>query len=133
MGLRTISGLRHGWIKARESKPVTLVSEDQVQVTLPCVAPQAAAMIRLQLLTRMRPGEVLCMTPRDLDRSGDIWIYKPKKHKNRWRGHRRHIQLGARASLFHSQWCNLMGGGQHQADLLTLIGFSSQSYERELF
>ena len=79
MGLRTISGLRHGWIKARESKPVTLVSEDRVQVTLPCVAPQAAAMIRLQLLTRMRPGEVLCMTPRDLDRSGDIWIYKPKK------------------------------------------------------
>ena len=65
-----------------------------MELTLPYVAPQVAAMIRLQLLTGMRPGEVLCMTPRDIDQSGDIWIYEPEKHKNRWRGHRRLIPLG---------------------------------------
>lgn len=96
-GLRTVSGLRHGRSKARESKPVTPVLDDQVELTLPYVAPQVAAMIRLQLLTGMRPGEVLCMTPRDIDQSGDIWIYEPEKHKNRWRGHRRLIPLGPQA------------------------------------
>ncbi len=96
-GLRTVSGLRHGRSKARESKPVTPVSEDQVELTLPYVSPQVSAMIRLQLLTGMRPGEVLCMMPRDIDHSGDIWIYEPEKHKNRWRGHRRLIPLGPQA------------------------------------
>ena len=85
-GLRTVSGLRHGRTKARESKPVTPVSEDQVELTLPYVSPQISAIIRLQLLTGMRPGEVLCMTSRDLDRSEDIWVYEPAKHKNRWGG-----------------------------------------------
>ena len=37
------------------------------------------------------------MMPRDIDHSGDIWIYEPEKHKNRWRGHRRLIPLGPQA------------------------------------
>ena len=68
-----------------------------MELTLPYVSPQVSAMIRLQLLTGMRPGETLCMMPRDIDHSGDIWIYEPEKHKNRWRGHRRLIPLGPQA------------------------------------
>lgn len=105
-GLRTVSGLLHGRSKARESKPVTPVSEDQVELTLPYVSPQISAIIRLQLLTGMRPGEVLCMTSRDLDRSEDVWVYEPAKHKNRWRGHRRLIPLGPAAQELITPFLN---------------------------
>jgi hypothetical protein len=39
-------------------------------------------MIRLQLLAAMRPGEVCVIRPCDVDRSGDVWEYRPRKHKN---------------------------------------------------
>lgn len=57
------------------------------------VSPQVAAMARLQLLTGMRPGEVTPMNPGLIDRSDEIWIYEPDKHKSRWRGHRRCVPL----------------------------------------
>ena len=45
----------------------------------------------------MRPCEVVIMRPCDIDRSGEIWIYEPYDHKNRWRGHRKLIPLGPKA------------------------------------
>lgn len=38
-------------------------------------------MVQMQLLTAARPGEVCIMRPCDIDRSGRIWVYKPKDHK----------------------------------------------------
>jgi integrase len=40
-----------------------------------------AAMIRLQLLSSMRPGEIVILRPIDIDRSGEIWHYLPYKYK----------------------------------------------------
>lgn len=42
-----------------------------------------AAMVRLQLLTGARPGEVCGLRLGDLDRSGDVWLYRvrPEVHK----------------------------------------------------
>ncbi len=96
-GLRSVTGLRYGRTEARESKPVKPIDERFVEMTLPHVLPPAAAMARLQLLTGMRPGEVTVMKPELIDRSDEIWIYEPDKHKNRWRGHRRRVPLGPTA------------------------------------
>jgi hypothetical protein len=54
-------------------------------------------MIQVQRLTGMRPDDLVCMRPCDIDRSGDVWIYERRDHKNRWRGHRRLIPLGPKA------------------------------------
>ena len=93
-GLQTITGLRFGRTEARETEPVKPVPEKWVNTVLPHVSPQVAAMIQTQQLTGMRPCEVVAMRPYDIDQTGDIWIYEPHDHKNRWRGHRRLIPLG---------------------------------------
>ena len=96
-GLRTVDGLRFGRTTARETEPVTPVAAADVEATLPYVSPQVAAMIQLQDLTGMRPNEVVQLRPADIDRSAEIWIFEPRDHKNRWRGHRRIVPLGPKA------------------------------------
>jgi integrase len=97
--LSTVTGLKYGRTSARESEPVKPVDQTTVELTLPFVTPQIAAMIRLQLLTGMRPGEVIVMRPCDIDTGADVWIYTPAAHKGRWRGHHRTIPLGPQAQM----------------------------------
>ncbi len=96
-GLQAVTGLRNGRTEARETEPIKPVPDAHVDTLLPFLPPQIVAMIQLQRLTGMRPGEVVRMRPGDIDRSGEVWIYEREEHKNRWRGHRRRIPLGPRA------------------------------------
>jgi len=96
-GLQTVAGLRLGRTNARETEPVTPVAAQHVEAVLPFTSPQVAAMIQIQELTAMRPGELVIMRPSDIDRSDDIWIYSPQEHKARWRGQQKLILLGPKA------------------------------------
>lgn len=95
--LRTVTGLHFGRCKARETEPVKPVPLAFVEPVITAVSPPVAAMIRLQCLTAMRPCEVVQMRAADIDMTGEIWIFEPLDHKNRWRGHRRIIPLGPQA------------------------------------
>jgi len=92
--LRTVDGLRYGRSSARESAPVRPVDDAIVTATLPFLSPQVAAMVQLQRLTGMRPGEVIQMRPVDILRDTEVWTFEPPHHKNRWRGHQRLVPLG---------------------------------------
>ena len=94
-GLQTVSGLRYGRGDARETEPVTTVPDLWICAVLPFVSPQIAAMIVVQRLTGMRPGELVIMRPCDIDNSGQVWEYRPYTHKCRWRNHKRVVLLGA--------------------------------------
>lgn len=94
--LCAITGLRCGKTEARESQPIKPVPEEFVSAVFPYVAPQIKAMIQLQNLTGMRPGEVCIMRGCDLDSTAIIWAYRPAKHKTQSRGHERVIYLGQR-------------------------------------
>ena len=59
--------------------------------------PPVAAMVRLQLVTGMRPGEVVLMRGCDLDTAGRVWTYSPRHHKNEHRGQTRTVHLGPEA------------------------------------
>jgi integrase len=96
-GLQAVPGLRFGRTEARETEPVKPVDDKHVDAVFPYVGIHVAAMIKVQRLTGMRPSDVVKMRPCDIDRSGDVWIYEPYDHKNRWRGHRRLIPIGPRA------------------------------------
>ncbi len=96
-GLVTIDGLRRGRTDAPESEPVRPVPEAYIDIVLPLLSRQVAAMIRLQLLTGMRPGEVTAMRTCDIDTGGKLWLYAPAEHKNAHRGHTRTIYLGPQA------------------------------------
>lgn len=96
-GLQALAGLGFGRTPARETEPIRPVPDLYVAAVLPFVSPHLAAMVKLQRLTGMRPGELVIMRPCDIDMTGDVWIYTPFDHKNRWRGHRKQVSLGPEA------------------------------------
>lgn len=95
-GLQAVAGLRRGRTRAKESKPVKPVDEQHVYAVLDYTTPVVAAMIELQLLTGMRPGELVSMRPCDIDRSEAVWHYYPEKHKNIYRNIERIVSIGPR-------------------------------------
>jgi len=96
-GLQAISGLRKGRCGVRESEPVKPVPDAHVDAIRPFVSRPMWAMIELQRLTGMRPGEVVIMRGCDLDMSGKLWQYQPGEHKTEHHERQRVIMLGPRA------------------------------------
>lgn len=96
-GLRAVAGLRLGRSDARESEPVKPVPEQHVYAIKDHVSSRVWAMIELQLLSGMRPGEVAALRTGALDTTGALWMYKPAHHKTSFRGHERTIYLGPKA------------------------------------
>lgn len=93
--LLSVSGLRAGRSKARESEPVLPVPEGTVTDTLPFLPPVVQSMVRLQLLTGARPTEVCMIRPVDVTIGKDgVWCYRPEHHKTEHHGKERRIYIG---------------------------------------
>ena len=85
-GLQAVKGLKAGRSGAREGRKVRPVPSELVEKTLPQLPPTVADMVRVQLLIGMRSTEVCRLRPCDLDRSGDVWVYRSAEHKTAHRG-----------------------------------------------
>lgn len=96
-GLSSVSGLRRGRCEAPETPGVRPVDPKHVEAIMPRCSKQVRAMLRLQLLTAMRPGEVVAMRACDLNTSGKVWTYEPAQHKTAHHGHERRVYLGPQA------------------------------------
>jgi len=96
-GLLAVTPLKRGRCNVRESAPVKPVPEHLIDPVVAHVPPTIAAMIRLQLLTGMRPGEVMSIRTCDLDMSGKLWLFRPATHKTEHHGRKRVIYLGPKA------------------------------------
>jgi integrase len=94
--LTTVRGLQRGRSPARETLPIAPVAVEVVDATLPHLLPPVRAMAELQLVTGMRPGEVCAMRGCDLDMTGDVWLYRPARHKTQHHGKERVIAIGPR-------------------------------------
>jgi site-specific recombinase XerD len=112
--LATVEGLRAGRSAAKETPKVKPVADEVVEATLPHLRPQVAAMVRLQRLTGMRPGEVVVMRGIDLEMTGKVWVYRPGSdrgphgaHKTAYRGQDRFILIGPRAQEVLRPWLRL--------------------------
>ncbi len=97
--LRTVAALRRGRSNAREPKPVRPVRQDMIDATLAHLSPPVAALVRVQLLTGARSGELCIMRPCDIDRTGKVWAYRPTDHKTAHHGHDRTIYIGPAAQV----------------------------------
>jgi integrase len=95
--LAMVPGLRRGKTNARETAPVLPVNDSIVDATLRHLPAVVADMVRLQRLTGMRPAEVCMIRPCDIDRSGDVWLYRPARHKTAHHGHSRVVFIGEKA------------------------------------
>ena len=98
-GLQTVTNLRPGRSLARETAPVMPVPENDIDAVLPLLSSQVRAMVKLQLLTGMRPGEATQLRACDIDMSDKIWAYKPKSHKTQHKGRDRIIFFGPSSQM----------------------------------
>jgi integrase len=94
---KAVTGLRRGRSTAREADAVKPVPQTELDATMPFLNRQVSAMVSLQLATGMRPGEVCIMRLADIDRSGDVWTYRPHTHKTQHHGRDRVVFLGPKA------------------------------------
>ncbi len=95
--LEQLEGLRKGKTLAKETAKVKPADEDVVTKVLPFLPPVVQSMVRLGALTGMRPGEIRIMRTGDIDRSGEVWVYRPMFHKTEGHDVERVVTLGKRA------------------------------------
>lgn len=81
-GLKSVSSLMPGRTEAREPEPIDPVPWAVVAKTLPQLSPPIVNAIYVQYFCGMRPGEVLKMRSGEIDRKGEIWFWRPDRHKN---------------------------------------------------
>jgi integrase len=103
-GLRAVSGLRRGRSEARETRPIRPAPDALVDAIERHVPAQIRAMIQLQRLTGMRPGEACIMRSGDIDVSGRVWIYTPREHKTEHLDRQRQVYLGPAAQNVIKPW-----------------------------
>ena len=96
-GLQSLRPLEKFRSVAPERPPVLPVADEIVDATLPYLSDTVVDMVRFQRLTGARPGEVCRIRPADIDGSVEVWAWRPWRHKTRWRGKERVIQIGPRA------------------------------------
>lgn len=84
--LEQVEPVRKGRTKAKESEPVEPVPRSTWEATLPFLRKPVRAMVQIQFWCGMRPGEVCSLRPCDIDRSGDVWLYRPQQHKTSHKG-----------------------------------------------
>lgn len=94
-----VPNLQPGRSDAADTEPILSVPEADITATLPFLHADPrrravlVAMIRFQLQTGCRPGELCRMTVDAIDRSGRVWCYAIGSHKNLHRQARRKPRL----------------------------------------
>ncbi|MBD3672747.1 MAG: site-specific integrase [Planctomycetaceae bacterium] len=90
-----VSGLQKNRSRAKESTRVTPVDQERVEATLPFLNRQVKTMVKLQLLTGMRPGEVCSIRPCDVEVEKDeVWVFTPSEHKTEHHEKLRKVFIG---------------------------------------
>ncbi|MEO0481709.1 MAG: tyrosine-type recombinase/integrase [Planctomycetota bacterium] len=111
--LETVKGLRNGQtVRVRETGGVRAVERALVDATLPFLSPTLAAMVEVQWLGGMRPGEICSMRVQDIDMRQDVWVYRPEDHK----------------TLHHDQECERYLGPKAQAILKEFLEEAQGSF-----
>lgn len=82
--LRTLRAL-DGRDNVRTTTPRKAVEWSHVEKTLPHLTTVVRAMVQVIWWSGCRPAEVCRMKRHEIDMTGDVWIFRPTLHKNKWR------------------------------------------------
>lgn len=110
-GVATVPGLKRGRTTAPESEPVGPAPEADVEKTLPHLSGVLTAMVRFQRLTGSRPQDACQLRGDAIDRSAEVWVFRPGQHKGAWRGKVREVMIGPRAQAVIAPYVLRCGGG----------------------
>jgi len=92
--LSAVPGLQKNRTIAPEAPPILPVNVSVVERTIPHLNPTIADMVRFQLLTGARPGEVCKLRPCFVDRTKEVWEFNVQGHKTEHHGRSRIIFIG---------------------------------------
>lgn len=107
--LARVKGLRKDKTMAREKSDIEPVDESHVQAVVPRVPPTVRTMILVQHLCGGRPQDMVEMKPKDIDRSGPIWEYRPNRHKTEHRDRERVVFIGPKAQALLRPYLENLG------------------------
>jgi integrase len=102
--LLAVPGIRVGRTEARENKTRKPVHQADIDAVKPYVTRAVWGLIRLQLLTGARGGELVGLKPTDIDMTGKIWIAKLDQHKTAWKAKSRELLFGPAAQEVISEF-----------------------------
>jgi integrase len=93
-GVKPVRPNRPGAREPQRAKTTTMAEVRAVCRRLTSVL---RAMVLTQFWSGMRSGELREMLLSELDRTGEVWVYRPGRHKTDYLGHSRSVYLGPRA------------------------------------
>ncbi len=102
-GLRAVEPVRPP--QAPTHPPVQPIPVETVEAVIPFMADRQRGtnvpgiIVSLLLLTGMRPGEACRMKGEEIDRSYNLWLYRPAEWKGTWQERERVVPLGPRTQL----------------------------------
>ena len=102
--LKAVRSLTPATSAARPPRRVRAADLDAVQGLLDAMLSMLAAMVQFQLLTGMRPGEMLALRTCDVDTRAAVWVYRPAQHKTMRFGKTREVAIGPRAIDLLRPW-----------------------------
>jgi integrase len=95
--LQSVENLKAGRTSAKEYRIIQPINEETVLKTIPFMPPIIADMVRIQLLIGGRPQDVCNMRSCDIDRSEDVWRYRPFRHKTKYKSKTAERAVGPKA------------------------------------
>lgn len=101
--LETVAALLEGRTEAHDNEARQPVSDQQIAAVRQYVSTMVWQLIQVQRLTGARSGELVSMTPAQVDRTGKTWLYSVDGHKTAHHGHHRVIAIGKRAQAILQQ------------------------------
>lgn len=79
--LSAVASLKPGELGVREKPRVAPVADAVVDKTMTRLKPTMRAVVKILRRTGARVGEICRMRPCDINTSGEVWSYKPSRHK----------------------------------------------------
>jgi integrase len=95
--VRDLEGLKEHEFGVIDRPDVESVPDEIVAVTLEFCPRAVRDMIQVQRLSGARPGEITSMRVGEIDRTGEVWIYQPIRHKTAHKKKVRRICFGPKA------------------------------------
>lgn len=97
--LLLLEPLREGHTTAPERPKIGPVDWPSVKIVLPFLTPTVADIVRVHYLSGMRSDEITALRMDEIDFTGDVWIYKKKKHKTAHLGKAKIVCFGPQAQM----------------------------------
>lgn len=98
-GVQCVAALKAGRTEAPDHPEILPVVESDIEPVRKLLSVVLADVVSVQLLTGARPGEALAMEATRIERAGQVWLYRPRRHKTQHRRRDKIIYIGPRCQL----------------------------------